>query len=143
MLEIRTPELPNDTKAKVIRVNFGVGDRVEYDDCLFEIETDKVILDVTAPADGLMHKNIVKKGEFVGSEQVICLIDDDTDTYHEDVEHLKAQLKQHIQTEGDKAKPEPVNGVLNTENEKRSGLLQLTAVVACILIAACCIVFFY
>ncbi len=35
MLEIRTPELTNGAKAKVIRVNFAEGDRVESGDCLF------------------------------------------------------------------------------------------------------------
>lgn len=35
MLEIRTPELPKDAKAKVIRMNFAEGYRVESGDCLF------------------------------------------------------------------------------------------------------------
>jgi len=99
MLDITVPELPEGTSASLLSIRFNVGDRVEADDCLFEIETDKVIFEVTVPADGVVHKQMVGLGEPVISEQILCLIEADEDTYHEDIAHIGVHLKQSIKTQ--------------------------------------------
>jgi pyruvate/2-oxoglutarate dehydrogenase complex dihydrolipoamide acyltransferase (E2) component len=142
MLEIRTPELPDGASAKVVRVRFAVGERVEKGDCLFEIETQKVILDVIAPEDGEMHENIVKKGDIVKSEQIICLINDDKDTYYEDVEHLQAQLKKHKKSSVKSAKVSADKNSSKSDTDNSDGASQTAFVIICVLIVFACILVF-
>jgi len=51
------------------------GDTVAIDEILIEIETDKVVLEVPAPAAGVLVELVVGDGGTVASEQVIARID--------------------------------------------------------------------
>ncbi len=51
------------------------GDTVTEDENLFEIETDKVILDVPSPADGILFEILVGDGGTVLANQVLARID--------------------------------------------------------------------
>ncbi|NYG34388.1 2-oxoglutarate dehydrogenase E2 component (dihydrolipoamide succinyltransferase) [Sphaerotilus montanus] len=53
------------------------GDAVAIDEILIEIETDKVVLEVPAPAAGVLVALVVGDGGTVASEQVIAKIDTD------------------------------------------------------------------
>ena len=48
---------------------------VEMDEILIEIETDKVVLEVPAPADGVLAELVQPDGATVGAEQLIARID--------------------------------------------------------------------
>jgi 2-oxoglutarate dehydrogenase E2 component (dihydrolipoamide succinyltransferase) len=55
-MEILTPTLPESvTEATVVGWNKGVGEAVKRDEVLVEIETDKVVLEVPALADGVLE----------------------------------------------------------------------------------------
>jgi 2-oxoglutarate dehydrogenase E2 component (dihydrolipoamide succinyltransferase) len=47
------------------------GEHVQRDDVLVEIETDKVVLEVVAPADGTLVEILAAEGETVQSEEVV------------------------------------------------------------------------
>ncbi len=51
------------------------GDDVAEDEILFEIETDKVVLDVPSPADGILFEILVGDGGTVVANQVLARID--------------------------------------------------------------------
>jgi 2-oxoglutarate dehydrogenase E2 component (dihydrolipoamide succinyltransferase) len=51
------------------------GEAVTQDETLIEIETDKVVLEVPAPASGVLAEVVVNDGEIVTSEQLIAKID--------------------------------------------------------------------
>ena len=51
-----------------------VGDTVKRDEVLVEIETDKVAIEVSAPADGVLQEIVAKDGETVTPNQVIARI---------------------------------------------------------------------
>ena len=51
-----------------------VGDAVKRDEVLVEIETDKVAIEVSAPADGVISEILAKDGETVTPNQVIARI---------------------------------------------------------------------
>ena len=53
------------------------GEAVTADETLVEIETDKVVLEVPAPASGVMAQVLVADGATVTSEQLIAKIDTD------------------------------------------------------------------
>lgn len=52
-----------------------VGDTVEMDEILIEIETDKVVLEVPAPAAGVLSEFLMPDGSTVTAEQLIARID--------------------------------------------------------------------
>ena len=53
-----------------------VGDRVERDEPLFEISTDKVDTEIPAPAAGTLSEVLVEEGKTVGINTVVARIDE-------------------------------------------------------------------
>ena len=51
------------------------GDTVKRGDHLLDIETDKVVLEVVAPEDGVVQRVVKAEGEAVASEELIATID--------------------------------------------------------------------
>ncbi len=51
-----------------------VGDKVELDEPLFEISTDKVDTEIPAPASGVLEKILVPEGQTVAVETVVAVI---------------------------------------------------------------------
>lgn len=70
--EILTPVLPESVAdALVVTWNKQAGDAIEQDEVLVEIETDKVMLEVTAPFDGVLDEIIEDEGTTVVSNQLL------------------------------------------------------------------------
>ena len=72
MVEIKAPQFPEsiaDGEVAIWRV--GIGEAVRRDEVLVEIETDKVVLEVVAPADGVMVSINKAEGETVLAEEVL------------------------------------------------------------------------
>ncbi|MCW9709462.1 2-oxoglutarate dehydrogenase complex dihydrolipoyllysine-residue succinyltransferase [Avibacterium sp. 21-586] len=70
--EILTPVLPESVAdATVATWHKKVGDEVKRDEVLVEIETDKVVLEVPALADGVLESIIEAQGATVISNQVL------------------------------------------------------------------------
>ncbi len=70
--EILTPVLPESVAdATVVAWNKKVGDAVKQDEVLVEIETDKVVLEVPAPMDGVLTEIIEVAGATVISSQLL------------------------------------------------------------------------
>ncbi len=128
MLDIRVPELPEGTSASLLSIRFNVGDRVEAEDCLFEIETDKVILEVNVPADGIVHKQMVGVGESVTSKQLLCLIEADKDTYQEDLAHVAVYLEESIKTQALDPKSPIPSTIKNPKVSNSSNRIHVTVV---------------
>ena len=57
----------------------NVGERVEANELLFEISTDKVEMEVPAPAGGVIKEILVKEGETVEVGAILAILDDGTD----------------------------------------------------------------
>jgi 2-oxoglutarate dehydrogenase E2 component (dihydrolipoamide succinyltransferase) len=67
MAEIRVPTLGESvTEATIGRWFKKAGDAVRADEALAELETDKVTLEVNAPAAGVLAEIVAKEGETVG-----------------------------------------------------------------------------
>jgi 2-oxoglutarate dehydrogenase E2 component (dihydrolipoamide succinyltransferase) len=77
-VEIKVPQLSESiAEATMLTWKKNVGDAVTADEILIEIETDKVVLEVPAPASGVLSALVVPNGALVASEQVIAIIDTD------------------------------------------------------------------
>ena len=51
---------------------------MQRDDNLLELETDKVVLEVPAPADGIMGEQLVKEGDLVSAEDLLATLEPQT-----------------------------------------------------------------
>jgi len=72
-IEIKVPVLPESVAdAVLLHWNKRVGDTVSRDEILVEVETDKVVLEVPAPQDGVLTDIIAQSGETVLAEQLLA-----------------------------------------------------------------------
>ena len=76
-MDIQMPQLGETvTEGTITRWLKGVGDRVAFDDPLFEVATDKVDSEVPAPAAGTLTEIIVQEGETVEVGARLAVISD-------------------------------------------------------------------
>ncbi|GEA49476.1 dihydrolipoyllysine-residue succinyltransferase component of 2-oxoglutarate dehydrogenase complex [Vibrio inusitatus NBRC 102082] len=74
-IEILVPDLPESVAdATVATWHKKPGDRVERDDVLVDIETDKVVLEVPAPEAGVLEEILEEEGATVLAKQLLAKI---------------------------------------------------------------------
>ena len=76
IVEVKVPQLSESVaEATMLQWKKKAGDAVAIDEILIEIETDKVVLEVPAPAAGVLAEILVADGGTVTAEQLIARID--------------------------------------------------------------------
>lgn len=76
IVEVKVPELSESvSEASLIEWKKKVGEPVKTDEILIEIETDKIVLEIPAPADGVLASIEQPDGAAVLSDQLIATID--------------------------------------------------------------------
>jgi len=76
LIEIKVPQLSESVaEATLLAWHKKVGEAVKRDENLIDIETDKVVLELPAPADGVLSKIIKGDGGTVKAGEVIATID--------------------------------------------------------------------
>ena len=71
-IEIKAPALPESVPDGTIATWYKeVGDTVSRDELLVDIETDKVVIEVVSPGDGILKEIIKASGETIISNEVI------------------------------------------------------------------------
>ncbi len=76
IVEVKVPQLSESVaEATMLQWKKKVGDSIAIDEILIEIETDKVVLEVPAPAAGVLSEILVADGGTVTAEQLIARID--------------------------------------------------------------------
>ena len=69
-MDIKAPTFPESITEGTIAVwHKGAGEPIKRDDLLVDIETDKVVLEVVAPADGQLVRILKQEGDVVESEE--------------------------------------------------------------------------
>ncbi len=72
--DVKAPSFPESIQEGTVSSwQKQVGEAVKRDEVLAEIETDKVVLEVVAPADGALAEIKVEEGDTVESEQVLAV----------------------------------------------------------------------
>lgn len=73
MIDIKAPTFPESVAdGEVGTWHYKPGDSVQRDEILVEIETDKVVLEVVAPADGTLKEILKEEGDTVLAEEVLA-----------------------------------------------------------------------
>jgi len=76
LIEIKVPQLSESVaEATLLAWHKKVGEAVKRDENLIDIETDKVVLELPAPADGVLAKIIKGDGSTVKADEVIETLD--------------------------------------------------------------------
>jgi 2-oxoglutarate dehydrogenase E2 component (dihydrolipoamide succinyltransferase) len=76
IVEVKVPQLSESVaEATLLQWKKKPGEAVAMDEILIEIETDKVVLEVPAPVDGVLAELVAADGATVTSDQLIARID--------------------------------------------------------------------
>ncbi|AME24934.1 MAG: 2-oxoglutarate dehydrogenase complex dihydrolipoyllysine-residue succinyltransferase [Pseudomonadota bacterium] len=76
IVEVKVPQLSESvSEGTMLSWKKKPGEAVAIDEILIEIETDKVVLEVPAPAAGVLAQVIKHDGDVVAAEEVIAMID--------------------------------------------------------------------
>src|SRR3954468_25096199 len=76
IVEVKVPQLSESVaEATLLQWKKKAGELVALDEIIIEIETDKVVLEVPAPAAGVLAEIVQADGATVLAEQVIARID--------------------------------------------------------------------
>ena len=74
-IEIKAPQLPESVPDGTIASwHKKPGDAVKRDELLVDIETDKVVIEVVSPADGVLEKIVKDSGDTIVSNELIALV---------------------------------------------------------------------
>ena len=72
-IEIKAPTFPESiSEGTVAAWHVLAGESIARDELLVDIETDKVVIEVFAPANGRLTKVIKEEGDTVESEEIIA-----------------------------------------------------------------------
>jgi len=75
-IEVKVPVLPESVSdATIATWHKKAGDAVKRDENLVDLETDKVVLEVPSPVDGVLKEIRHEVGDTVNSEQIIAIIE--------------------------------------------------------------------
>jgi 2-oxoglutarate dehydrogenase E2 component (dihydrolipoamide succinyltransferase) len=75
-MEVKVPQLPESVAdATLVAWHRKVGEAVRRDENLVDLETDKVVLEVPAPANGLLKEIRIADGATVTSGEVLAVIE--------------------------------------------------------------------
>jgi len=75
-IEIKAPAFPESVAdGEIASWHKGEGDAVSRDELIVEIETDKVVMEVLAPEDGVITKIHAQEGDVIQSEQVLATLE--------------------------------------------------------------------
>ena len=76
-IEVKVPVLPESVSdATIATWHKQAGEAVKRDENLVDLETDKVVLEVPSPVDGVLKELKFQTGDTVNSQQVIAIIEE-------------------------------------------------------------------
>jgi len=75
-VEVKVPVLPESvTEATILAWHKKEGDFVHRDENLVDLETEKVVLEVPAPVNGVIAQLLKQDGDVVTGDELLCVID--------------------------------------------------------------------
>ncbi|HQX46468.1 MAG TPA: 2-oxoglutarate dehydrogenase complex dihydrolipoyllysine-residue succinyltransferase [Steroidobacteraceae bacterium] len=116
-IEIKVPQLPESVAdATLVAWHRKAGDSVSRDENLADLETDKVVLEVPAPTNGVLKEIRIQGGTTVTSGQVLAVIEEGAAVAKAAPAPVKAQAAAPDTAAGNSAKLSPSVRRLVEEN---------------------------
>lgn len=79
LVEVKVPDIGDASEVDVIEVLVSEGDRVEKEDSLITLETDKATMDVPSSESGVVKEIKIKTGDKVSEGDVIVMVEREED----------------------------------------------------------------
>ena len=89
------------TKATINQWLYQEGDFVEINQPIVELETDKVMMEIIAPASGQLSKILLNSGDEVNSSKILGIIDTDKQGHNNSIETTKTPSADMVFNESD------------------------------------------
>jgi 2-oxoglutarate dehydrogenase E2 component (dihydrolipoamide succinyltransferase) len=115
MIDVVVPEEQEGTKAVVRSWLKKVGDRVEENDPLVELETDKVAMEVPAPSSGVLREILLHSDAEAAPGAVLGRIAAAAEVLGNEPEYTSLPAETSAQRESER-KPLPLRGVRRLTN---------------------------
>jgi 2-oxoglutarate dehydrogenase E2 component (dihydrolipoamide succinyltransferase) len=110
-IEVKVPVLPESVSdATIATWHKKPGDAVKRDENLVDLETDKVVLEVPAPADGVLKEIRHDAGDTVNSEDVIGVLEEGAAAEAPKAPEAKAEPRQAAPAKAEKSAPAAPSG---------------------------------
>ena len=107
-VEVKSPTLPESVaEATLLSWHKQAGESVTRDENLVDIETEKVVLEVPAPQDGVLQELLKRDGETIGSDEPIAIIETEAAATSASQPSSASAAKERP---ADEAKPETIHG---------------------------------
>ena len=101
-IEIKAPTLPESVPDGTIATwHKGVGDTIKRDELLVDIETDKVVIEVVAPCDGILEQITRNTGETIVSDELIGSLSNELASTSKSTQEQVAQTPSESPAESD------------------------------------------
>jgi pyruvate dehydrogenase E2 component (dihydrolipoamide acetyltransferase) len=75
VIQVVVPDIGDFKDVPVVEIQIKVGDRIEKDQPLISLESDKALIDIPAPAAGVVHKLDVGLGDKVSSGSLLLMLE--------------------------------------------------------------------
>ena len=106
-IELKVPVLPESVSdATIATWHKKAGDAIKRDENLVDLETDKVVLEVPSPVDGVLKEIRHEVGDTVNSEQIIAIIEEGAAAAAPAKEEPKSESKNAAPAKADAPKVE-------------------------------------
>jgi len=115
-IEVKVPQLPESvSEATVVSWHKAPGDAVKRDENLVDLETEKVVLEVPAPKDGVLTEILKNDGDTVEADEVLGIVDPDAtakggEEKAEEEEKPAAEESEPKEEKEEKAESKPAAG---------------------------------
>ncbi|GGI88921.1 2-oxoglutarate dehydrogenase complex dihydrolipoyllysine-residue succinyltransferase [Legionella impletisoli] len=112
-IEVNVPALPESVAdATIATWHKKVGDKVSRDENLVDLETDKVVLEVPAPADGVLKKIHFEEGDTVTAGEVLASIEEGAEKGESSKEEKANDKQEKVEEKEEKAASPAVRRML-------------------------------
>lgn len=106
--DVIVPEVSDGvTAGTVISIAVAVGDKVEEDQTLLELETDKAVVAIPSPMDGTVTKIKVGEGDEAAVGAVIMILDSTSDSGSKNTESSTSMVEQSVAGDSPKIEETP------------------------------------
>ena len=78
--EIKVPDIGTDSKVDVIEILVKVGDKIQIEDPIVTLESDKASMDVPASHAGIVKAIKIKVGDKIGEGDLVLTLEADAST---------------------------------------------------------------
>ncbi|MDR2978185.1 MAG: 2-oxoglutarate dehydrogenase complex dihydrolipoyllysine-residue succinyltransferase [Rickettsiales bacterium] len=119
IIEIRAPKtLGGESVTEgIVKIKKNIGEAVKVDDLIFEIETDKTALELTAEASGQITEFLVKEDDVISPDQLLAKLS---------VGEVKEEIKKEDKSESPAKKDAPSARKIIEENAISAGNVEGT-----------------